>query len=182
MQHDLWDSTWRDKHTHSFSANKKLGADLFSFVRTGCVVLAGLWILFFIAAHLLLEVEQRRQYFDNLRLSEPESTGEERKSLEESFFIRKQTTVSSTLRRSNVKYLSRNIFSIAPSELAIAQNELHLCPNYFSWLLFVTTKKSKHLTSTSLPHFCIFYSFPLPFFPLCMYANILPFSCLCMHI
>ena len=39
----------------------------------------GLWILFLIVVHLLLDVQQGRQYVDNLRLLEPASTGEKRK-------------------------------------------------------------------------------------------------------
>ena len=42
-------------------------------------VLAGLWILFLIVVQLLLDVQQIRQYVDNLRLSGPASTGEKRK-------------------------------------------------------------------------------------------------------
>jgi len=51
-----------ETHTKLFN-HKKLAANLFSFVCTGCVgriVVCG----FFRAAHLLLDEEQRRQYFD----------------------------------------------------------------------------------------------------------------------
>ena len=38
------------------------------------LVLAGLWVLFLIAAHLILDIEQGRKYIESLSLTQFEST------------------------------------------------------------------------------------------------------------
>lgn len=41
------------------------------------LVLAGLWVLFLITAHLLLDIEQGKKYIESLALTQFGNTGEE---------------------------------------------------------------------------------------------------------
>ena len=101
--------TWYMKrHTQSFSTIRKQLPTFFHLC--ALAVLAGLWI--FQSSSLTFRRRTKkmtvgaREHWRGTNISGG------------IIFIRKQMTVSSTLRRSNAKYLSRNIFPIAPSQLA----------------------------------------------------------------
>jgi len=51
------------------------------------LVLAGLWVLFLVAAHLILDIEQGRKYFDSLRLTQFSNTGNERETIQEALYL-----------------------------------------------------------------------------------------------
>ena len=51
------------------------------------LLLAGLWILFLVFAHLILDIEQGTKYFENLRLTQFSNTGNERDSEEEALYL-----------------------------------------------------------------------------------------------
>lgn len=51
------------------------------------LLLAGLWILFLVAAHLILDIEQGKVYFESLRFSPLHGTGNEKLSVEEALYI-----------------------------------------------------------------------------------------------
>jgi len=50
-------------------------------------VLAGLWVLFLVAAHLILDIEQGRKYFDSLRFTQFSNTGNERETIQEALYL-----------------------------------------------------------------------------------------------
>lgn len=51
------------------------------------LVLAGLWILFLVSAHLILDIEQGTKYFESLRLTQFSDTGNERDSAKEALYL-----------------------------------------------------------------------------------------------
>lgn len=51
------------------------------------LVLAGLWVLFLVAAHLILDIEQGKIYFESLRLTQLGNTRDEREALQEALYL-----------------------------------------------------------------------------------------------
>ena len=53
------------------------------------LVLAGLWVLFLVAAHLILDIEQGRKYFEGLQFAQFGTRGDKEEQLQEAVYLEK---------------------------------------------------------------------------------------------